>query len=396
MYTVLRRLVPLALAVLFVACTGTASTTDLNPEGPPMIRQVLMDENVITDPGNPGATDERRVFAFGSHPLATAEQVREVTHAAVQMQTFRIVIDELLRGNNLEEVECRGIVDDDVFDRVPVKADPDDISRCAAPNDVLPRTCAVDARAICICKNEGGCARETDIVGIGEPVGIKDLNEDGGADNTRLIAGSVGIVCDEALVVPINLEASYWNPSGDQNKPAEGGFEALGPAIVLAPDGPMPTSASCQLAFAAEVVDKQDVPVCAPPGGDITQSCTPGDVSAFTFRSEAMLITPLGFNDGQLPFDDGQTMVDRTVTNAQLLANTTLAPGSLANITMTRNGAPFTAFTVTSPMAGIIQINFTGALAANTAYVITIPTTVTDTFGKGLVAPLEYDFMTGP
>ena len=67
-----------------------------------------------------------------------------------------------------------------------------------------------------------------------DPVGILDVNQDGAADDTRFIAGAVGIKCG-AIDVPIDLDNSYWNPSGDQNEPAMGGFDALGPAIVLAP-----------------------------------------------------------------------------------------------------------------------------------------------------------------
>ena len=381
-----RQLALVAFAIA-AACTENESATDLNPEGPPMIRQVLMSEGL-----------DARVFAFGSHPEATDAEVHPFTAARVTGQHFRIVVDELLRGNTLEEVECRGQVDDDSFDRVPDKADPDDIARCSASDDVLPKTCEPDERAICICKNPDGCARMTDIVALGEPVGIKDLNEDGGADNTRLIDGSVGVVCDGTLVVPTHQEASYWNPSGTQTKLPRmaGGFDGLGPAIVLFPAGPMPTDADCQLAFSSEVVDKQGIGVCTPPDGDITQSCTPGDLGAFTFHSELLVIAPLGFNGGQLPFNDGETGVDRTVMNAQLAANTDLAAASVAGITMTRNTAPFTAFTVTLPMPNTIQINFTSALSANANYVINVPATVTDTFGKGLSVPLALDFMTGP
>ena len=385
----------LVLAIVAISCTDDKSATDLNPEGPPMIRQVLMDENVTT----PTRVEKRRVFAFGTHPLASESQVLPAMNAPAIGQNMRIVVDELLIGNNLEEVECRGVVDEDEFDRVPLRADPDDIARCAATDDVLPRTCTPDERAICICKNAAGCPRQTDIVDMGEPVGILDLNEDGGADNTRFIAGSVGITCDGTLVVPINPEASYWNPSGTQNRPPlppiGQGFEGLGPAIVLVPDGPLPTNADCQLAFSEEVVDKQNVTVCAPPDGDIAQACTPGDLTAFTFRSEVLTITPLGFDLGVEPFNDGQTGVKRTTMNAQLVANTNLAAASVANITMTQNGAAFTAFTITTPMPNTIQINFTGLLAANANYVIVIPVTVTDSFGKGITAPLMYRFMTG-
>src|SRR6185436_16776080 len=113
--------------------------------------------------------------------------------------------------------------------------------------------------------------------------GVLDVNQDGAADDTRLIAGSVGIKCG-SIEVPMDQNASYWNPSGDQNKPAMGGFDALGPALVLAPSGALPTNLDCLLSFAPDIVDKQNVQVCAPPGGDITQDCTPGDVGAFKFK----------------------------------------------------------------------------------------------------------------
>src|SRR6185503_14798536 len=83
---------------------------------------------------------------------------------------------------------------------------------------------------------------------------------------------------------------SYWNPSGNQQKPAQGGFDALGPAIVLVPLDSLPTGSECGLTFSPDVVDKDGNQICAPPDGDITQGCTPGDTSAFRFS-----IQPLKF-----------------------------------------------------------------------------------------------------
>lgn len=393
MKRVLTLIAPLALAATVMAvggaCTSSeSSNTELNPEGPPMIRQVLMDEDILMD-NDPNTATEKRVFAFGTHPLADETEVRESTNAKVSGQDFRIIFDELLIGNSLEEVKCRGIVDDDNYDRVPNKATPDDIARCSASNDVLPRTCAPGKTAICICKNDAGCVRETDMVALGEPVGIEDLNEDGGADDTQFIGGAVGVKCDGDIDVPISLGGSYWNPSGDQNKPAEGGFERLGPAVVLAPNGPIPTNSNCQLAFASDVTDKQNIQVCAPPEGNVEQSCTPGDVGAFTFHSEAMFLTPITFTDGE-------TGTPRDIGLQQLQANTNVSATSIQNIKITENGMPFTAFTVKLAMPTIVEIDFTGLLAANATYVITIPVTVTDAFGKALPQPLTYSFKTGP
>ena len=114
---------------------------------------------------------------------------------------------------------------------------------------------------------------------------VADLNQDGSADDTRMIAGAVGIQCG-TIDVPIDIDMSYWNPSGNQQKPAMGGFDALGPALVVIPSAGLPTNTECRLRFAPDIVDKQGIQVCAPPGGDVTQNCTPGDVGAFKFTVE--------------------------------------------------------------------------------------------------------------
>src|SRR5690606_14019705 len=148
-------------------------------------------------------------------------------------------------------------------------------------------------RSVCICRRAGGCVREDSgaMVAEGSPLGVRDRNQDGAADELGFIAGAVGIQCG-SISVPISTSASYWNPSATPNRPAMGGFDVLGPAIVLVPDGPLPTDLSCGLAFAPEVVDKQGIQVCAPEGGDIAAGCLPGDVSAFRFGVEALRIRP--------------------------------------------------------------------------------------------------------
>jgi hypothetical protein len=112
---------------------------------------------------------------------------------------------------------------------VPIGTTPDDIAKCAVAKDVLPSSCPGDMEhAVCICRNEGGCGDTP----LGGPVGILDVNQDGAADDTRFVQGAVGLQCG-TIAVPIDQNTSYWNPSGDQNRPAMGGFEALGPALVI-------------------------------------------------------------------------------------------------------------------------------------------------------------------
>jgi hypothetical protein len=368
------------------ACTDLDSATNLNPEGPPMIRQVRLRAVMMDASGN---EITRTVFGFGTHPQATSADystlgANSMVTASATGQTFRVVMDELLIGNYLEEIACRAPVDDDAYDRVPIGTTPEDIARCSVGKDVLPSSCAGDSdHAVCICRNQGGCGD----VPFGGPVGVLDVNQDGAADDTRMIRGAVGIRCG-TIDVPIDLNQSYWNPSGDQNKPAMGGFDALGPAVVITPEGAMPTNQRCQLAFSPEVVDKQNIRVCAPPEGDITRTCTPGDTSAFEFLTQ-----PLTLFNGS--FEDGDTGVDRMAPFVLLVASAPVAPGSLGAITVTQAGQPFTGFNVTVPQPSVIRVNWNAPLAANTTYVIRIATTLTDLYGQPIVMPITYTFTTG-
>ena len=418
-----------ALATMFVvACSDEESRTSLNPDGPPMVRQVRMWEKFIdnTNPANP-IERSRRVFAFGTHELAEDDEVAStrpagmVTTAAALNGTLvnqlRVIVDELLVGNNIEEIACRGPVDADALSRVPLGATPEDIVRCSGPDDVLPSTCpGSNPRSVCICKNDAGClVNGTKLVEKGKPVGVADIDKDGAADDTQMIDGAVAIKCGSGnnITVPLDLTNSYWNPSGDQNRPAVGGFEALGPAIVITPLGPLPTNVECQLAFAdgtmtfpdsqnpgqplPAIVDKQNLKLCTPANGDVAASCTEGDLSAFKFKVEPLTTT-------QLPFADNATNVNRNIgamtgMPIDFIFNAPLSPASLSTITVTPAlpaGATITLAGM-GAMARTIRISGpTGTqLAANTMYTITIGSGVTDTFNQPLPTPLVIRFTTG-
>src|SRR5688572_12655852 len=188
--------VAVVLSLFASACTDTDSATNLNPEGPPMIRQVRL-KAVNTDAS--GSVSTKRVFAFGTHPLAATTDYPAlgansmVTIAAVSQQ-MRIIMDELLVGNHLEEIACRGPLDaaGTAYDRVPLGTTPDDIAKCSAAKDVLPSQCpGTMTNAVCICRDDAGCGG----IAKGDPVGVLDVNQDGASDDTRLIAGSVGVKC---------------------------------------------------------------------------------------------------------------------------------------------------------------------------------------------------------
>ncbi len=385
-----------AATVAVAACTDYESQTDLNPEGPPMVQQVYMKES-FTAP-NATFSTERDVFAFGTHPMALEEQnpcknvgagQACVNSAVVQGNSMRIIMDELLRGNNLEEINCRATVDDDAYQRIAVGTTPDDVARCAAPQDVLPRSCTGEF-AVCICQLDTGCSVGSTMIAKGEPVGVTDINQDGAADDTRMAAGSVRVRCG-SIDVPIDLDSSYWNPSGNQQVPAQGGFRALGPAIVLTPQRGMPTNITCQLEFAEDVTDKQDIRVCAPPGGDIGQPCSPGDMSNFTFKTEPMVFST--------SVENNQMGVSRT-TSIFFQSNTKLDPGTATGIVVTdlstnMNLVMGTHYDIVVMMNQNIEIVWRApGLAAGRMYRITAPVTVKDAFGQGLPAPQSITFTT--
>ncbi len=385
----MNRVLKLMCAVLattsVVACTDYESSTSLNPDGPPMVQQVRFRETYAVGT----STSSRRVFGFGTHPDALEAQEHPVTSATVKGNAFRVIMDELLVGNNLEEVGCRAAIDTDAYSRVPVGTTPDDIARCATAQDVLPSTCKGE-HAVCICDIDAGCpvivaGQPTPVVvAKGAPVGVDDKNQDGAADDTRLIRDAVGVKCG-TINVPIDLDMSYWNPSGNQQVPAMGGFDALGPAIVLVPQAGLPTNLDCQLTFATDVVDKQGIQVCAPPNGDILSDCSPGDTTKVAFKTEPMSFIAT--------FNSGATGVPRTdpITFAGI---TPLDPSSTTAVTIT----PATPITVTIPAANkdflIVTPTGTG-FAANTTYTITLGAGVQDAFMQPLPAPFVLTFTTG-
>lgn len=384
-----------AATVTVAGCTDYDSETDLNPSGPPMIQQVRMKET-FTAPGS-SSSSERRVFGFGFHPMATdAEQPCKsaaagaacVTSATAAGNSMRLIMDELLRGNSLEEIACRATVDNDAYQRVPVGATPDDIVRCSSPQDVLPRTCTGEF-AVCLCELDGGCTVGSETIARGAPVGVLDINQDGAADDTRMTPGAVSIRCG-AIDVPVDLDNSYWNPSGNQQVPAMGGFEALGPALVLTPLNGLPTNIGCALEFAADVTDKQDERICAPAGGDMNAGCVAGDVSAFKFTVEPMVFLSEPANMAM-----GVSRTDPAI----FLGNTNVDVASLAGITVQNVTAGTTLvagtdYTVALMMNKNVTITWVAQLAAASMYTVTLPTTVTDTFGQGLPQPTVVTFTT--
>lgn len=386
----------LVIGSVLAGCVDYTSNTDLDDNGPPAIAEVRLVEDWTGAGGM--AEPPRTVFAYGSFPGATADDEHAVTTASVVLQKFRIIMDQLLRGNRLQQIQCRDNINFDEngqpspWGNVPDDATPVDIAKCAVSDAALPLSCIGD-NLVCICDIPGGCGS----VALGAPVGVLDSNMDGAADATRFMPNAVTVVCgsDDSIVVPTDLVNSYWNPSGDQQVPAEGGYDALGPAIVLLTAGQyLPTNTTCSVKFAPTVISKANQEVCAPQGGrpasctgrlddcpDYYSTCVQGDTHYFSFGTDVLVIIS--------SLAEGST--DESLTAPlYFTASAPLLLSSLSNITI----APAVPDMQISLNSTQLTFTFPTGLQPSTLYTITFPTTVTDSFGQGLPQPFVLTFTT--
>jgi hypothetical protein len=371
--------IALALTIgALAACSDDESRTSLNTEGPPMVRQVFMFERRISGT----SAVNRPGLAFGTHAGLPASDFPDddgKVELAVNdtSQKIRIVLDELVIGNALEEIACA----DGSWSRVPLGATPDDVAACSGSPDSIP-----NCKGICI--------------GPSGPIGILDVNFDGAADDLRMINyGSdpanpelaVDVVCNGERM-PLDQVKSFYNPSGNQLVPAGPiGYEGLGPAIILVPGRDMRTGSACTLRFRDEVVDKDGLKVCAPPNGNVKEPC-PGDgnTELVTFNTEPLALrssSPTTGSELTITAGDPQTFF--------LTFNVALATDTLGAITLTQ-GATVVEITASlvpdSPFR--VQISVPDGLEVDASYTITATTALTDTWGAPLPENVSIEFTT--
>jgi len=401
------------------ACTPPPSATDLNPAGPPMIEQILMNEEYT------GSDGQIRTFigpqlAYGHNDdkAFDGDDGKVVTAVASPSgQTLRVIMDELLVGNSLEMIECDGRVNNlpglaANYSRVPLGTTPDDIAKCAGTPDLIHARCIGD-HVVCInetgapqSRASGGCLVDPNrpmgvpCVAPGEATGVRDAlpapDGDGVPDTDLFIDGAVRIMCKgvgpNLVEAPIDTGTSFWEPAGDQLVPAHGGVSALGPALVLHLTKGLPTGTTCHLVFDPSVTDKDGNPVCAPPDGNVHTDCPGvGDTSLATWGVAALRLD----KNGNTPDVDGATVFLGQVLSVQF--NTTMDIQSLQdNITITQNGQPWP-FTVvqgtgSSSLKYELRPVSPAALVAGDTYVLTIGTGVKDFGGQPLTAAIVKTF----
>ncbi|MCA9673510.1 MAG: Ig-like domain-containing protein [Kofleriaceae bacterium] len=351
------------------------------PEGPPKVLQVMMTER-ITD-----GTTVRNVssLAYGKHPdFPTAGDDGRVTNATVgSTQKLRVIMDELLIGNYLEQISCR----DGSYQSVPEGTTPDDVARCSVAQDVLAQTCLAAEHPVCL--------------GPDGPIGVLDDNEDGAADDTRFIDGAVKLMCSPdgggSINVPLNLDNTYWQPSGNQQVPATGGFAAVGPAIVIAPQNGLPTSSQCQIVFDPSVVDKDHIRPCASSDDGtyeeyLPRDCDPGNTDILVFGTEELrfagsnppdmapnvALTSAGSSDFRILVQFNTAVEHAADLSVDVASFFTLLEGTTERTDLTAAVAAnnFANVTITVP----------GGFTAGTDYSLTIEEGAADLFGVPLPA----------
>jgi Bacterial Ig-like domain len=363
-------------------CSDDESTTELDTEGPPMVRQVFVQEK---EPTGGGGTLERFRLAFGDHPdIPTREEdslgddrVVENAVAFADDAKIRVVLDELLVGNHIEELQCA----DGSFSRVPVGTDPDDIARCSGPD-------LSGCEAVCI--------------GPGGPIGINDQNRDGAVDpgGLRMIDYgdgelAVSVVCDGEpmpLIAQVGTgnKRSFYNPSGNQLIPADTGVEGLGPALVLFPTLGLKAGSSCGLRFRPEVVDRDGNRVCAPPDGDVSQDCPgEGDTSAIQFQVE-----PFALRGSEPDAGDVVTATSGTDQTIFLEFVTDVDPATLDGITLSTGGDEVAIAAAPGSLGYQVVVTVVDGYQPGRAYSLRVDTGVTDLLGGGPAEPLAIDFTT--
>jgi hypothetical protein len=397
-------------AVLAAAagCTEVEGATDLHVDGPPMIRQVFMNE-VITS--SSGTIRPVKAIAFGDHPdfdrIENELDDRVVTTGDVlTTNKIRVVVDELLVGNNLEEIACRERPDlgipEITYSRVPEGTTPDDIARCATANDILDSTCN-GPHAVCLSPT-------------GEPIGVLDevpTGGDGASDTHRFIANIVNVECG-GIDVPLDLANTFWQPAGNQQVPAAGEFDAVGPAIIIVTSNGFPTSSDCTIDFDDDIVDKDRNSICAPPNGgwndgelDADMPCEggndAGDTSLVAWTTEPLRVkstVPTDNQTGVARTASGSTDARGSVTfNAPIQVDDNGAPAPGAIVLMegsTERTDIHGTCTAIPPAMGTVpciqidqdaaKLNFIvpGGYLADTTYMLTVTADNFDAFGVAL------------
>lgn len=337
------------------------------------IRQVLVTERVVVN-GAPRVLQGQ--LAFGQHDAEFFADDDGIVVNAVLLagilavaQEIRVIFDERLRYNRLQEFACN----DGSYSRVPDDVTNADFINCLNATDQYS-----NCSNICI-------DPDTQV-----PIGLLDQDENGVVDAARMIDYNpdpditelaVSLICDE-VSVPLDRRFSYPQSTGSQTFPSDAtSFRGLGPALVLRPMAAtgLRGGATCTIEFRDEVINYNGDRVCAPTDGLPSESCTPGDTSRISFGTEPLKVV------NSVPAD-GATGVALSSSSFILVAFNGNMDASTTDITLTAAGVPVIVdlqISIDDLTVGIIDLG--QDFQPSTLYELTIGAGFTDMLGGSVV-----------
>jgi hypothetical protein len=427
------------------ACSSSDSNTNLEPEGPPAVKEVFVNARVgnglpFNDPffqGNdPGSIDggdlawgnmrdvgpcnfddtcpTSRGFpagytcntdlriCVGADGIQTGAGGQSLVQDGIIFDTagglprIEIVFKELLQGTTVERFECAcsRIVHVAANGAVSLTA-----GNCSGHNFTTDGV------------NCGDCPDNPD-TSDNEAGACFDINSDGVPDLPSLIPGLASITCTgtnfsytsggvgcsgiSAAGVPNARPADtcdgFYDPSGNQILPIDAGYEGIGPRFYLYPlfaaSGPFPADSDCELTLSNTITDKDNLALAAP-------------TRPYTWHTEVVSIVA---TDPEASAADAEMIPSGPAPDAiSVSMNTLIDPASVAagSISVTRtaldtSGNPTGAAT---PVAGttaqdgedgtLLVWTPDAALTDNNLYTLTVAggaTGLKDTYGKAMPA----------
>lgn len=214
---------------MMLVLLGACGYERLEPwdDGPPEVLQVF----VTSEPADDLASG--LTLAYGQHFELNGGVAAIGVRATAVPRTgarFRIVVDQLLAGDTIEEYACAG------GGFVPLGR-----KVCADCRDD-PSTLDDEA---------GRCV---------------DLNGDRIPDNGRIVGDVATIRCGSFLYTTLSGDGAY-EPWGNQLSSGALGVAGIGPAIVIEPSVTLPADADCTLNVIGRITDKQGEELIWPAAG---------------------------------------------------------------------------------------------------------------------------------
>jgi len=191
----------------------------------------------------------------------------------------------------------------------------------------------------------------------------------------------VELACGSLVPARPNLPGEgYYYPSGNQFPSSTLGWGGLGPAIVHQPTIELPTSTDCTIRVMDVVKDKDGNGFVAHPNHDALARN-----GAITFHTESLGIVETAPADGD--------EVEVGLASVDVVFNVSVDEASVAGLTVEDSSGAAVAGEVTVE-GGVISFTPDAELAPGEEYTVTVPATVTDTYGIGFGAAETFTFTT--